>query len=56
MRMICFSTGSQANGYALRGENETLLIEAGVPYKKILPMLDFRTIDICGLIISHSHS
>jgi glyoxylase-like metal-dependent hydrolase (beta-lactamase superfamily II) len=54
--MICFDTGSQGNGYALRGENETLLIEAGVPYKSILPMLDFKVSDICGLIISHSHS
>lgn len=56
MRMICFNTGSKANGYALRGNSETLLIESGVPYKSILPMLDFKVSDICGLIISHSHS
>lgn len=56
MNLKCLSTGSKGNCYLLSSETETLIIEAGIPYKRILKGLDFNLMDVVGVAVSHSHS
>jgi len=51
MRIKVHHSGSSGNLYQV----DDLLIEAGVPIKKIKTYLDFRLSDIAGCLISHSH-
>lgn len=56
MNLKCLSTGSKGNCYLLSSGTETLIIEAGIPYKRILKGLDFNLMDVVGVAVSHSHS
>lgn len=56
MNLKCLSTGSKGNCYLLSSGTETLIIEAGIPYKRILKGLDFNLMDVAGVVVSHSHS
>lgn len=49
------ATGSSGNCYLLQNGTETLIIEAGIPYKRILKGLDFNLMNVVGVVISHSH-
>lgn len=54
--MLCvMNSGSDGNGYALIGENETLLIEAGCKPLEMKKCLNFNISNIVGCIVSHSH-
>lgn len=55
MNLKCLSTGSKGNCYLLSSGTETLIIEAGIPYKRILKGLDFNLMDVVGVVISHTH-
>lgn len=48
-------TGSKGNCYVLSDSRETLVIETGLPYKKILKGLNYNMANIVGVVISHSH-
>lgn len=54
--MKVLATGSSGNCYLLSSETETLIIEAGIPYKRILKGLDFNLLDVVGVVVSHSHA
>lgn len=56
MQLIVISSSSRGNAYALVGENETLLLEAGVPFTKVRRALNYNTSNIVGCCISHRHS
>ena len=57
MKFVCGGSGSDGNAYALISESgEILLIECGVPWKKILRMINYRVSDIVGCIVTHRHS
>lgn len=48
------ATGSAANSYILDAGDETLLLDAGLPIKKVLPYIsDLRTVS--GCLITHEH-
>lgn len=51
--LCCFSSGSFGNSYAIRCEQETLLIELGLPWREILKGLNYRIDDVAGCIVSH---
>lgn len=56
MRLQQYYSGSTGNFYILESDSgKRLMIECGVPFKKILKALDFRLKDIAGCLISHEH-
>lgn len=55
MKIEVIASGSSGNCYKLSNEDTTLLIECGIPYKKIQEALNFKTTDIDGVLVSHEH-
>lgn len=55
LNLKCISTGSTANCYLLSTENETLIIDLGVKYKKLITEIDNMD-NIVGAILSHEHT
>lgn len=55
MELRCCGTGSTGNAYAIVDDEDILLIECGVPWKKILKMIDYRLSDVRGCLMSHRH-
>ena len=55
MKLKVLGSGSKGNSYILEGENETLLLEAGISYKEILKGLDFKLDKVVGCLITHEH-
>jgi len=49
------STGSSGNCYLLSTENETLILDCGIPIKDIKKGLDYNITKIVGVAVSHSH-
>ena len=48
-------SSSEGNAYAIETDNEILLLEAGIPVSEIKKMIDYRSGDVSGLLISHKH-
>lgn len=48
-------SGSSGNCYVLQCSQETLLIELGVKWDKILKGLNFNIERVRGMLVSHSH-
>ena len=55
MKIEIIASGSAGNCYKISNEDTTLLIECGIPYKKIQEALNFKTTDIDGVLVSHEH-
>ena len=55
MKIEIIASGSSGNCYKVSNEDTTLLIECGIPYKKIQQALNFKTTDIDGVLVSHEH-
>lgn len=55
MKIEIIASGSTGNCYKISNEDTTLLIECGIPYKKIQEALNFKTTDIDGVLVSHEH-
>lgn len=55
MKLKIVNSGSSGNSYILENENEILLIEAGMPLKKVNEFIDFNTKKIKGMLITHEH-
>lgn len=53
MKLKVLASGSTGNSYILETETEALVIEAGVPFKKVLRNVDHRK--IVGILVSHEH-
>ncbi len=54
MRLQVVSTGSQANCYLLEAGTEVLILDAGLPVRKMLPHIrDFRS--VVGCLVTHEH-
>lgn len=55
MKIEVIASGSAGNCYKISNEDTTLLIECGIPYKKIQEALNFKVTDIAGVLVSHEH-
>lgn len=55
MQLKVLGSSSAGNGYLMRGETESLLIEAGYKYREVLKAAEFRTLDMQGVLLSHEH-
>lgn len=55
MKIEVIASGSAGNCYKISNEDTALLIECGIPYKKIQEALNFKTADIDGVLVSHEH-
>ena len=54
MRLQVISTGSGANCYLLEAGTEVLILDAGLPVRKMLPHIrDFRS--VVGCLVTHEH-
>lgn len=55
MKIEVIASGSSGNCYKVSNEDTALLIECGIPYKKIQEALNFKVTDIDGVLVSHEH-
>lgn len=55
MRINVIASGSKGNCYILSGARDVLLIEAGVPKKRILEGLKHNINNVSGVLVSHEH-
>jgi len=55
MKLKVLASSSSGNAYLLQSPTQTLIIEAGIPYKQILEGLDFNLKGVVGCLISHQH-
>lgn len=56
MKLKCIATGSTGNCYTLTSSNEeTLILDCGIPIKEIKKGLNWNIRGIKGVIISHTH-
>lgn len=55
MLIKTIATGSTGNCYLVKGVTESILIEAGIPVKKIKEGLDYHISDIACCLLSHEH-
>lgn len=51
----CLSTGSTGNCYLLKGNDETLILDCGIPKREIVAGLDYNVSNVVGIIVSHCH-
>lgn len=55
LRILSTGSSSEGNNYILECEGEQLLIEAGVPLKKVRKALGYDMTKIVGCIVTHNH-
>lgn len=55
MFLKCIASGSSGNAYAIIEDNEILLLECGVPWKKIVQGIDFKPSKVVGCLVTHGH-
>lgn len=55
MELTVFGSGSSGNCYRVVDGDDTLLLEAGLPFREIRQALDFQVSALSGCLISHSH-
>lgn len=55
MKIKVLGSSSRGNCYLLQLEKETLILECGVSYKKILKGLDFNLESVVGCLVTHEH-
>ena len=55
MDLICVGTGSSGNTYLLTNGEETLILEAGMPFLEVKKTLDFNVMTIRAVLVTHAH-
>lgn len=55
MLLKTIASGSKGNSYALIGDKEILLIEAGVSLMEVKKNIDFQISKVVGCLVSHEH-
>ncbi len=55
MELTVIGSSSEGNAYVLQNEGEALLLEAGISFKKVLPVLDYDVSKVQGVLVTHEH-
>lgn len=55
MELTVLGSSSEGNAYVLQNAGEALLLEAGIPFKKVLAALGNNVKKIGGCLITHEH-
>lgn len=55
MEVKAFASSSAGNCYLVEDQETRILIECGISWKKIQRLLEFKTYELSGVLISHSH-
>lgn len=55
LKLKVLATGSSGNCYLLSTENETLILDCGIPIMEIKKGLDFDLSKVVGCVVTHSH-
>ena len=55
MELTVLGSSSEGNAYVLQNAGEALLLEAGIPFKKVLAALGNNVKKIVGCLITHEH-
>ncbi len=55
IKVTVFGSGSSGNCYLLDNGTDQLMIETGLPLKKVAPQMDFNFSRLVGILISHEH-
>ncbi len=56
MRLICLGSGSSGNCFLLDSGGELLILDAGVPFKKLLHCKQLKSFSrVSGAVITHEH-
>ena len=55
MRLKVVGSSSSGNCYVVYNRDEALVIEAGVPLRRLKEAMGFDLSSVCGVLISHSH-
>lgn len=55
MKLITIASGSKGNCYLLETDSGSLLLEAGIPWKKILKGLNYDLSNVLACLVSHEH-
>jgi len=55
MNIKPLASGSTGNAYLVTDGNDSLLIECGLPFRKLREALDFKMSELDGCLISHCH-
>ena len=55
MTLKCIGSGSSGNCYLISTENETLILDCGLPIKDIKKALNYDIRRISGVVVTHSH-
>jgi phosphoribosyl 1,2-cyclic phosphodiesterase len=53
---IPFASGSSGNLYIVSDGTTIIMLDCGLPWKKLQRLLDFKTSEIAGILCSHSHA
>lgn len=55
MKLHVISSSSEGNAYAIEGNGETLLLEAGAPFEGTLKAIGYQVKNIVGCLVTHEH-
>jgi metal-dependent hydrolase (beta-lactamase superfamily II) len=55
MYLHCLGSSSSGNCYLLNSDTECLVLEAGLPFRKVKEALGFDVLKIQGVVVSHQH-
>jgi phosphoribosyl 1,2-cyclic phosphodiesterase len=55
MELIVIASGSARNGYVLKGETSSLIIECGCRLSEVKKAVEYNMQSVAGCLVSHSH-
>jgi phosphoribosyl 1,2-cyclic phosphodiesterase len=50
-----YASGSSGNLYTVSDGDTTVMLECGLPWRKVRELLNFKTSEIGGVVLTHSH-
>lgn len=51
-----YASGSSGNLYTVSDGRTTIMLECGIPWRKVQERMNFKTSEIAGVLLTHSHA